>query len=124
MEGILTTFGLVFAFVLRLGIPIGVTLLIGWYLRRLDSIWKDEAEQQALEGLALEGSYLQGPCWKIMDCPPTRRDNCAAFQNPEISCWESRKSNGHIQPACKDCQVWKEALRLASLQGAEEKTHA
>jgi len=90
-------------FVLRLGIPIAVTLTIAYFLHRLDARWEKEARLQQDAGrvtkeaekrksvsvplpqpampipLALD-SYSK-PCWELKDCDPVKMADCPAKQD-------------------------------------------
>ena len=91
-----------FGFLLRLGIPIGITILIGWFLRRLDARWQAEAEAELAQ---LKTRTTPVPCWEVFDCPPRLRDRCPAYLQPDLPCWECHRSNGQLQSACLTCKV-------------------
>jgi hypothetical protein len=62
MEGVAVLVGLV----LRLGVPLGLTALLGWWLKRLDARWQREAEAgQAAQRIAASTT----PCWEVLGCP-------------------------------------------------------
>lgn len=47
------------------------------------------------------------PCWEIMNCQDG--SECAAWQNPEISCWDLAQELRHVQNVlgvCIDCIVY------------------
>ena len=124
MDAFLVTLGLILGFILRLGIPIGITLLLSWGLKRLDAKWRAEAiaeVQKADDVLAQPSSaYLSGPCWTLVDCPPTKRESCPAYQNPEMPCWEYRRTNGTYAKTCTTCTVWQQAIGLIKLDTVKE----
>jgi hypothetical protein len=122
-------------FVLRLGIPIAVTLTIAYFLHRLDARWEKEAwlEQEAGRAtkkaeerksasvplpqpampvpipLALD-NYGK-PCWEIKDCDPIEMADCPAKQNPSIPCWQARRQEeGRIPVECYHCEIFLAAL--------------
>ncbi len=92
----------VFGFVLRLGIPISLSVLIGWLLRRLDARWQAEAEAQLAQ---LQARATATPCWEVNNCSPRMRQRCPAYNRPDIPCWEHRRANGQLQAACLTCRV-------------------
>jgi len=53
------------------------------------------------------GKKCEWPCWKIMDCAPSRK--CPAKNNREKPCWEiAREENDyrHAFNICSDCIVY------------------
>jgi len=98
---------IVLGFLIRLGIPIALTSLLALFLKWLDKRWQAEAQADAVESaervlLPLE----QRPhCWEIHNCPPSLRNKCQAFAQPETPCWELFKTNEQLKPACKNCKV-------------------
>ena len=55
MDALLQTAIIVGMFTLRLGIPLAITLLVGYWLRRLDNKWQAEAKaRQETETIRVE----------------------------------------------------------------------
>jgi len=109
-------------FVLRLAVPVAITAVIVWLLRRLDARWQREAEErQAVEREAWSvergedvapRSTLQAPrhCWEVRDCPPEVRDSCPAYAHPEMPCWQVfRNGGGRLKEECLDCELFRDA---------------
>jgi hypothetical protein len=46
MDTWISTLGVIGLFILRLGVPLAITLAIGYWLRRLDAKWQAEAQAQ------------------------------------------------------------------------------
>lgn len=91
-------------FIVRIGLPVGVTALIVILLRRLDAHWQTEAELPAV--LAPVGP----PCWEQHNCSPEKRAGCKAFQNAGIPCWQQfRKTDGTLRETCIGCEVFRQA---------------
>ena len=98
-------------FVLRLGVPLLITLGVGYLWRRLDAKWQAEAQQkelsQALEKAAAEPGLVEKaaqPCWSAKDCEESVRANCAASKFPNIPCWLARRrSEGGLPAECYNC---------------------
>ncbi len=107
MDGNLTEIAAIAAgLFLRIGLPLGLTFLLAWLLRRLDARWHAQAQA---ENVRLRERIAAGEtgrhCWEINGCPPRLRARCVAFQNPGIPCWEARSKGGLMRPACRDCGV-------------------
>ncbi len=95
----------VLAFVLgllvRIGIPVAVTALIFFLLRRLDERWQKEA-------LAIPVISSQRPCWETKGCSEQKRKDCPAFAQPNIPCWQVfRTKNGLLREECLGCDVFR-----------------
>jgi hypothetical protein len=102
----------VLGFALRLGLPLGLTLLLAWWLRRLDARW--QAEGQAARARRAPRPALATPCWETRGCPPERRAACPAAAQPETPCWQVfRDARGVMRSACIDCTVFRGAPALA-----------
>jgi hypothetical protein len=102
METLLSTLYILAGLLLRLAIPILGTLLLVFFLRRLDERWQAEAEQYPQ-------SVGKPDCAKIKGCPPQQIDNCAAYRS-ELPCWQvNRLPNGYLNEECLTCRVFTEA---------------
>ena len=104
-EQIFGTLYLIAAILVRIGIPLALTFALGWYLRKLDAKWRDEAAQakgQVSFSATLPSSTLQ--CWEFNECPEEKRKNCVAYQNTETPCWEALKINGTLAKSCQSCE--------------------
>lgn len=88
--------------IVRLALPIAVTLVMVYFLRKLDARWQAEAE--------LRPVYITKPeCWKIKGCSPEQRKDCIAFSS-SVPCWQVfRLPNGYLAEACISCRVFLEA---------------
>jgi hypothetical protein len=121
--------GVVGLFILRLGVPLAITLAIGYWLRRLDAKWQAEAAQERdrlarfqledqsppsfepqpkLENLVVEGFRVTDqPCWVFKDCPESMRLNCPAYQHPYLLCWMARRhATGQVPVDCYQCALF------------------
>jgi len=93
-------------FVLRLGVPILLTVVVAIFLKKLDKRWQEQAEAERAEVQALTSNAGKRiPCWELHNCPPGMRKNCRAFAHPETPCWELFRTDGQLKPACKNCKV-------------------
>ena len=95
----------VLGLLLRIGIPVAVTALIFFLLRRLDERWQKEA-------MAIPVVSNQPPCWEIKGCSEEKRKNCPASTQADTPCWQVfRTKNGLLKETCLGCDVF----RLASV---------
>ena len=102
MELITTLFALTLAMLVRLALPIVVTLMLVFFLRKLDAHWQEEAQHVV--------STVEKPqCWKIKGCSTEHRTNCPAFSSPR-PCWQVyRQPNGYLNEKCLTCKVFIDA---------------
>ena len=110
MDGFLVTLYMILGLLLRVGVPIGVTLLIGWGLRRLDARWRAEAEaEKASINIMLHTTiWQQNPCWAAKNCSEEKRKTCPAYNQREKACWEVNRANGSLSKQCQTCKYRKE----------------
>lgn len=102
MNTITTLFIFLAGLLLRLGIPILVTVLLITYLRRLDARWQAEAQRETV-------SVQKPECWKIKGCTPDQLKNCTAGAS-SLPCWQAyRKPNGYLREQCFSCEVFIDA---------------
>lgn len=89
--------------VLRLAVPLALTVLVVLVLRRLDARWQAEAEQE--RHLLVKEEM---PCWKDAGISMDEiKARLAAGE--EIPCWQSRRlPNGHLRESCLNCEVFHE----------------
>jgi hypothetical protein len=111
------TGALVLMFVVRLAIPLLVTMLIVYALRRLDARWQAEAQQRG-EGATAAAPHealavSTAPCWQVRRCPPQRRDRCPAYLRPNLNCWAARnQAEGRLPDRCLTCILFKQSQLL------------
>jgi hypothetical protein len=87
----------------RVALPSALTLLVIYFLRRLDLSW--QAEARAQRRLQPE----KPACWEIIQCSRTRRAGCPAFVSPE-PCWQvHRLPSGYLRDDCLTCEVLRSA---------------
>lgn len=116
MEELQITAAVLFGFILRIGIPIGLTILLARFLRRLDARWREEAEQQAIEiklsaqRQTLLNLWLDQPCYTIKNCTAQEQKTCQAFTQVDKPCWEIRQSNGSLEKKCLECEYRKDLI--------------
>jgi hypothetical protein len=106
MEGVYTIILVVAGFVLRLGVPIAVTVLLAWFFRRLDARWEAEAEAQRARSEAMIAAGV--PCWQINNCTEANFKDCPAYAEPDTACWEHfRDRTGNVREDCIGCGIFR-----------------
>ena len=85
--------------VVRLAIPVVLTILIVQLLRIQDARWQREGEQVP--------RLVEKPvCWEVKNCPPDCRKNCPGFTSP-LPCWQARRlANGYLREECLTCKIF------------------
>lgn len=85
-------------FVLRCMIPFAFTLLIGYLMNKLVARW--QAEEKATPAMA-------APCWEEKKCPPAQRNECPAYVEPHIPCWQLKTQlTGSLPEPCLTCALY------------------
>jgi hypothetical protein len=106
MEWLTTVSTVILLLLLRVAIPIAVTITFIKLLKWLDERWKQEAD---LEGAKVVQVGNVG-CWEINECPAEQRAACNAYNNPDKPCWQVlREKNGRLQERCIGCDVFRHA---------------
>lgn len=117
MDWLLETVIILGMFVLRLGMPLAITLLLGYWLRRLDAKWQAEAQVQQEAILSQQEKWaepememlrvMKEPCWVIKTCPETVYSQCPAYHHPDVPCWMARfRAEGIIPAKCYRCTLF------------------
>lgn len=112
MDTLYETGVIVLMFILRLGLPLLVTVAIVYWLRRLDARWQAEALQErssiSVAPIATTIKPLPSPCWIVRSCPEEKRNHCPAYAQPELACWSARKqADGRLPSLCLTCLLFK-----------------
>ena len=79
MDWLITVFTMIMGLLLRVIIPIAVTIFVVVILKWLDERWKKEAD---LDESAVVKVGNVG-CWDINNCPAEKREQCLAYTNPD-----------------------------------------
>jgi hypothetical protein len=108
MEEILLVVGM---FILRLGVPLALTLAVGYGLRRLDARWEAEAraqlEREALPAELKALKTTEQPCWELKGCDEESRAQCPASKFWGIPCWVARlRATGRLPAECPNCELF------------------
>lgn len=104
MENISTAFTVVLIILLRFGLPILLTILLVYFLRRMDARWQKQAEEELAHAPKMIPAT---PCWEVQGCSAKQKQSCPAFINPEIPCWQQfRSADGQLDEDCLECGVF------------------
>ena len=104
MDTLIAILAIITGFALRLAVPIAITAVAIYFLRRLDTRWQAEAKEQLLQPVVEKME-----CWEINHCTEEMKATCAGYQS-ELPCWQAlRKENGYLQERCLGCDVFHEA---------------
>lgn len=123
MTPVSETIALIALFIVRLGVPLAVTVLITWALKSLDVRWQAEAEARQATAIVNAGQALpaafkspqaqQTPCWVLRNCGEARRSACIACKEPGLPCWMARlRADGRLPSTCYGCALFKLRPRL------------
>ena len=100
-------FAILLGFLFRFGVPLLLTGLAAWGLRRLDHQWQMQAEHSQPAPLGLGAAAAEVRCWETTDCPPEKRQACPAYAQPSVPCWQVlRQQSGQLMTACLGCGVF------------------
>lgn len=116
-------FALLFA--LRCVAPLVLTLAIGYLMNRLVDRWEAEETTSHLEEVEIAGDTRSSggiklpavtlPCWLVRKCDPAKRDNCPAFKQQGLPCWQARLlAEGHMPDSCPTCPIYAQAMGVPS----------
>ncbi|HKJ39136.1 MAG TPA: hypothetical protein VJ972_10190 [Anaerolineales bacterium] len=101
MESITSLLFILTGLLVRLAIPIAVTAVLIYGLRKLDARWQNEAQAP------VPTEKLK--CWENKGCSPEQIKNCIAGQS-SLPCWQVyRLPNGYLREECISCEVFREA---------------
>lgn len=95
-------------FLLRISLPLLVTLSVGYLLARLDGHWQ-AVELERRSRAEASSKLIEPPrCWEMKGCDPATRDQCPAYLLRPLACWQAfRKLNGGQLPErCFSCPVF------------------
>ncbi len=103
METLTSILVLLTGVVLRLIVPLALTVFVVVVLRRLDARWQTQAELE--RAMPEKGEAV---CWKELGL--SSKAIQARLSGGERPCWQvSRLPNGHLREECLDCEVFRDA---------------
>ena len=95
-----STFVMVLGIFLRIGVPLAISVLVFFLLKKLDEHWQNEVQIQP-------AAVMTKHCWEIKGCPPEKIRNCRAAANVNVPCWQTfRSKDGLMQEKCLGCDVF------------------
>lgn len=101
MEAITSLLYVAAGLLVRLAIPIAVTAVLIYGLRKLDARWQAEAQAPV--------PVEKPKCWEIKGCSPEDVENCIAGRS-SLPCWQVyRRPNGYLRDECISCEVFRHA---------------
>ncbi len=114
METVLAVIGL---FVLRLGVPIVVMVLLSWgvsaYVQREEARALEAEKREALARAVAEAAVPQA-CWDVKGCSAEDKADCPAVRRPDLPCWLAKQlAVGRLSPACEACPMYQRSLAAA-----------
>lgn len=106
MEGADIILSAAVGIIIRFGIPVSLTALAIFLLRRLDTQWQQDAKSKGLTGVTAKNPG----CWNAKNCSEEKRSKCKAYQNKEVPCWHLFRDNeGRLRENCLGCDVFVKA---------------
>ncbi len=106
-------------FILRLGVPLAITLGVGYWLRQLDARWQAEAlarkadaalarQEGGTESVIEMFAMIEQPCcWQQKGCPDDTYVQCPAYQHAGQPCWLARlRAEGRLPQPCYRCKLF------------------
>lgn len=95
---------------IRVGIPLLLTALVVWALRRLDARWQSDVKRTIVIKAKRSVTIQPLRCWEVQDCAPSLRESCRAYKNSQIPCWQQfRNGNGELREMCLECEIFRNA---------------
>ncbi len=92
-----------YMFVLRIGVPILITLMLGAWLKH----FLEERESKELPESKPLALVEQQHCWEVKQCPETEQARCVAKQRPDLPCWLALQVNGTgLKEGCYSCPIF------------------
>ena len=89
--------------VLRLALPLTVTLVAVYFLRKLDAYWQQQAELERSQPAKEEEA------WDLKDCPIEKRSSQPVLSSI-LPCWQThRLPNGYLNDECLSCVTFRDA---------------
>jgi hypothetical protein len=90
-----------YMFVLRIGVPILITLMIGAWLKRL--LEEREEKPETVPVVLKAGQH----CWDVTKTLDTEQAQAVAAQRPDLPCWLALQVSGAgLKENCYTCPVF------------------
>ena len=105
-QDVIDTFAILSMFALRIGLPIALTLAVGYWMEKKLAL--RERAGQPVRPAACSAKIIQIHCWDIKKCASATRTQCAAYQHPDLPCWLALQVSGEkVRPECYACAFYK-----------------
>ena len=102
MNELMSLIAIVTGIAVRLVIPVALTALVVYLLRRLDARWQADGQDVPIK-------VKKPACWQVKGCSPAQRKDCPGYVSP-LPCWQARRtSNGYLREECFGCKVFLKA---------------
>jgi hypothetical protein len=106
MEPLNTIVTIAVGLIVRLGVPIALTALFIFVLRRLDERWQAQAKGELLAVPMVRNSG----CWDVKNCTSEQKKHCGAYAHQDVPCWQYfRSQQGNLRETCLGCDVFRTA---------------
>ena len=87
----------------RLALPILVTVIAVYLLRKLDAHWQKQAEEE------MNRPAEEPKVWDLKNCPIEKRSDHPVATS-SLPCWQThRLPNGYLNDDCLSCEVFHDA---------------
>lgn len=91
--------------IIRIGVPIGISVLVFILLKKFDIKWQKEANFIPVL------SKIGKPCWEVKGCTDEKRNSCPVSNQPKVPCWQTfRAKSGTLKDTCLECDVFRGTL--------------
>ncbi len=110
-EEMVETIVVIGMFLLRIGVPVAITLALGYWLEK--KLRPEEQKSDKIVNIetarrARSSKIIQLHCWDVRHCESTQRAQCAAYQHPELPCWLALQVAGDkVHEQCFSCALYK-----------------
>lgn len=102
MNAIYSALAILIGLVVRVALPVAITILVVSYLHKLDERWQLEAENE-------EPQPDPEQSWGLLDCPIEQGKISPAIASI-FPCWQMKRlSNGSLNDNCLTCEVFRNA---------------
>ncbi len=90
-------------FVLRIGVPLAITLAVGYWLEKKLRAPVTEPTHE-IKPVLEQAAH----CWEIKGCPPEAFQKCPAFLRQDLPCWLANQvATGVVKTGCSTCGLFK-----------------
>ena len=85
-------------------------------IQRINCI-RDMIENRGLNFAGIKNMLAMIPCWELLPCSESERQNCDAYTNTNLPCWEaSNKSKKCRTSTCRECHVYQNVANCSNFK--------